>query len=145
MLEDVMMRVWPDAEPFGPSLSGSEGDLVSLSISVDPRRLECLLEALAQIGFPINPQIYHDALMVCVYPDQHQETEAVTLVEFPAYAGRIEEVRRALKANAFDPAALQATSMLDEIHSASPPEPAPPGAAYVSRYRLKRRTAAAVQ
>jgi len=143
------MRVWPDTVPSGPSLSGSEGALVSLSISVDPRRLESLLESLAQVGFPINPQIYHDALVVFVYPDRHEETEAATLVEFPAYAERIEEVRRTLEANGFDPSAIQVTSMLDEIHSASPPEPAPSpapsGAAYVSRYRLRRRTAAAVQ
>ena len=139
------MGVWPDTVPSGPSLSGSEGALVSISISVDPRRLESLLEALAQIGFPINPQIYHDALMVFVYADRHEETEATTLVEFPAYAERIEEVQRALEANGFDPAAIEVTSMLDEIHSAPPPEPAPSGAAYVSRYRVKRRAASAVQ
>jgi hypothetical protein len=139
------MRVWPDTVPSGPSLSGSEGALVSLSISVDPRRLESLLETLAEVGFPINPQIYHDALVVSVFPDGHEETEAVTLVEFPAYAERIDEVRRALETGGFDPSAIQVTSMLDEIHSAPPPEPAPPGAAYVSRYRVKRRTASAVQ
>jgi len=144
MLEDVM-RVWPDTLPSGSSLSGSEGALVSLSIAVDPRRLESLLESLAQVGFPINPQIYHDALVVYVYPDRHEETEATTLVEFPAYADRIEEVRHALEVNGFDPAAIQVTSMLDEIHSASPPEPAPSGAAYVSRYRVKRRTGTAAQ
>src|SRR6266700_3835729 len=134
------MRVWPDIVPSGPSLSGSEGALVSLSISVDPRRLESLLDTLAQVGFPINPQIYHDAIVVYVYPDRHEETESTTLVEFPAYAERIDEVRRALKGNGFDPAAIQVTSMLDEIHSASPPETVPTGAAYVSRYRLKQRT-----
>ena len=137
-----MTRVWPDAISSGPSLSGSEGALVSLSISVDPRRLECLLETLAEIGFPINPQIYHDALMVFVYPDRHEETESTTLVEFPAYAGRIEEVRRALVAAGFDAAALQASSMLDAIHLVPRSEPAPPGVPYVSRYRLRRRGAA---
>ena len=138
------MHVWPQPAPAGVSLSGSEGTLVSISISVDPRHLESLLESLAQIGFPINPQIYHDALMVYVYADQREETEATTLVEFPAYAERLEEVRRALEANGFDPGAAQVTSMLDEIHSASPLEPAPAGAPYLSRYRVKRRVAAAV-
>ena len=60
-------------------------------------------KSLAQIGFPINPQIYHDAVIVYVYPDGHEETEATTLVEFPAYADRLEEVRRALESNGFDP------------------------------------------
>ena len=138
------MRVWPDIAPTSASLSGSEGALVSLSISVDPRRLESLLECLAQIGFPINPQIYHDGQMVYVYPDHHEEAESTTLVEFPAYAERIGEVRQALEANGFDQTAIQVTSMLDEIHAESPPEPAPPGAAYASRHRVKRRTLAAV-
>jgi hypothetical protein len=57
----------------------------------------------------------------------------------------MEEVKRALEANGFDPAAIEVTSMLDEIHSAPPPESAPSGAAYVARYRMKRRTASAVQ
>jgi hypothetical protein len=65
-------------------------------------------------------------------------------VEFPAYAERLEEVRRALEVNGFDPAAAEVVSMLDEIHSASPAEPAPSGAAYVSRYRVKHRAASAV-
>jgi hypothetical protein len=103
-----------------------------------------LLESLAQIGFPINPQIYHDAVMVYVYADRHEESETTTLVEFPAYADRVDEVRRALTANGFDPFAIQVTSMLDEIHSSSPSEPAPPGAPYVSRQRVKSRTVSAV-
>jgi hypothetical protein len=138
------MRVWPDTLPTGPSLSSREGALVSVSIHVDPRRLESLLESLAQIGFPINPQIYHDAVMVYVYADRHEESETTTLVEFPAYADRVDEVRRALTANGFDPFAIQVTSMLDEIHSSSPSEPAPPGAPYVSRQRVKSRTVSAV-
>ena len=43
------------------TLCGREGVLVSVSIHVDPRHLESLLEALAHLQFPINPQIYHDA------------------------------------------------------------------------------------
>ncbi len=139
------MRVWPSTVPAGASLSGSEGTLVSISISVDPRHLESLLETLAQVAFPINPQIYHDAVVVYIYSDQREETEATTLVEFPAYAERLDEVRKALEANGFDPAAVQVTSMLDEIHSASPLEPAPAGSPYVSRYRVKQRAVPAVQ
>jgi len=104
------MGVWPHT---ASALSSSEGALVSISISVDPRHLEDLLEALAQIEFPINPQIYHDAVVV-----RGDTTSPTTLVEFPAYGGRLEEVRRVLQSNGFDPEAAQITSMLDEIHGA---------------------------
>jgi hypothetical protein len=43
----------------GPTPFSLEGDLVSLRISVEPRLLEDLLEALAQLDFPVNPQLYH--------------------------------------------------------------------------------------
>jgi len=52
------MSVW-QCSPPASALRGSEGELVSVSISVDPRDLEALLDELAHIGFPINPQIYH--------------------------------------------------------------------------------------
>jgi len=52
------MSVWQDT-PSASALGGSEGELISVSISVDPRDLEALLESLAQVDFPINPQIYH--------------------------------------------------------------------------------------
>jgi hypothetical protein len=139
MLED-WMSVWPTTTA-GPLLSGSEGALVSVSIHVDPRHLESLLEALAQVSFPVNPQIYHDALMVYRYVDEREETEATTLVEFPAYAAQMEEVEHALDAYGFDPAIVHVTTMLEEIQSASQPEPAPRGAPYVSRYRVKHRIA----
>jgi hypothetical protein len=141
MLEDEM-SVWPEITA-GPLLSGSMGALVSVSINVDPRHLESLLEALAQAAFPINPQIYHDALMVYRYADDREETEAATLVEFPAYAGQMAEVQHALEAYGFDPSTIHVTTMLDEIHSASRPEPAPRGAPYVSRYRVKHRVSGA--
>jgi hypothetical protein len=140
MLED-WMSVWPKTTA-GPLLSGSKGALVSVSINVDPRHLESLLEALAQVSFPINPQIYHDALMVYRYADEREEPEATTLVEFPAYAGQIGEAQDALEAYGFDSATMQVTTMMDEIHSSPLPEPAPAGAPYVSRYRVKHRLVA---
>jgi hypothetical protein len=97
------MSVWPKAVPASLSLSDSEGVLVSVSIQVAPRSLESLLEALARIEFPINPQIYHDAA-------------PGTVVEFPAYENHLGEVRRALQAFGFDPAGLRVTSMLEAIH-----------------------------
>ncbi|HLK65794.1 MAG TPA: hypothetical protein VKU19_20295 [Bryobacteraceae bacterium] len=134
------MSVWPQ-KTAASLLSGSNGVLVSVSIHVDPRHLESLLEALAQVSFPINPQIYHDASMVYRYADGREVTEATTLVEFPAYAGQMDEAERALAAYGFDPAAMHVTDMLEEIHAAraaeSEPEPAPKGAAYVTRRRVK--------
>ena len=79
------MSVW-QCTPSASPLCGSEGELVSVSISVDPRDLEGLLEALAHISFPINPQIYH--------ADGHSP-QARTVVEFPAYAGGTRSARAA--------------------------------------------------
>ena len=111
------MSVWPKTLPVSPSpLSGREGALVSVSIDVAPRRLESHLEALAQTGFPINPQIYHDAAVTYLYADGREETQTATLVEFPAYEGRLEEVRNVLGSYGFEPASVHSTSMLDEIH-----------------------------
>jgi len=129
------MSVWP--------LSTSEGQLVSVSIRVNADNLESLLEALARVSFPINPQIYHDAAVVYRYSDDREETQSATLVEFPAYASNLDEVRAALSAYGFDPECMLVVDMLEEIQSASHPEPAPPGAKYVSRYRLKHRAAVA--
>jgi hypothetical protein len=136
------MSVWSGAEPTASSLSTGEGDLVSISINVEPRNLESLLEALAQLNFPINPEIYHDAALVYLYPDGREETVAATLVEFPAYRGRLPQVRSALAALGFDPSIVYVSGMLDAIHAERPMEPAPPGAAYQSRRRVKHRTAA---
>jgi hypothetical protein len=125
------------------ALSGREGALVSVSVSVDPRHLESLLEALAQLKFPINPQIYHDAVLIYHFPDDHDETEATTLVEFPAFEAHLDEVRGALDAFGFDPDSLHVTGMLDEIQAEHPVEAAPAGAAYLSRCRIKSRVAMA--
>ena len=135
------MSVWPKTLPVTPSLSTAEGDLVSVSVHVEPHCLESLLEALALVSFPINPQIYHDAALVYRYADGHDEPESITLVEFPAYEGRLEEVRHAVQAYGFQPDCIHAIGMLDEIQSDPRPESAPEGAAYVSRSRVKRRPA----
>lgn len=137
------MSVWSAAEPASPSLSTGEGDLESVSISVEPRQLESLLEALAQVDFPINPQIYHDAALVYSYPDGSQRTEPATLVEFPAYQARLPQVRAALAAYGFDPSIVSVATMWEAIHTEGQPEPAPPGAAYRSRRRVKQRAAVA--
>ena len=107
------MSVWPHPAASA-SLSSNEGELLLVSISVEPRRLESLLETLAQLTFPVNPQIYHGASRSAPRAD---EPETVTLVEFPAYQVRLGEVRTAVGVAGFDPACVQAASMLEEIHS----------------------------
>jgi hypothetical protein len=132
------MSVWPATVAANPPLTGSDGVLVSVSIGVAPRLLEPLLEALAQLDFPVSPQIYHDAAMVYVYDDGRELTEAVTLVEFPAYDGQLDRLRGALEAHGFDPACMAATGMLEELHAEDRLEPAPAGAPYRARRRRKR-------
>lgn len=68
--------------PYQAALFGREGELVSLRIATEPKLLEELLEALASLDFPVNPQLYH------------RPTEV--LVEFPAYSNQVERVREAL-------------------------------------------------
>ena len=137
------MSVWPKPLPVNPSLSTAEGTLISISIHVEPHCLESLLDSLAQVSFPINPQIYHDGALVYRYADGREEIESVTLVEFPAYTSWLDEVRRALEAYRFDTRCIRVTGMLDDIQSELQPEAAPEGAPYVSRYRVKRRPALA--
>ena len=137
------MSVWPSSVAQNPSLKGSEGALISVSVSVEPRLLEDLLEALSQLQFPINPQIYHDAAVRFLYADGREEIQPTTLVEFPAYLDRLPEIRRVLESNGFRPDALHITGMLDEIHAECAPEPAPAGAPYVSLIRLKHAHAGA--
>lgn len=127
------MSVWPGYSDSHRTLEGSEGALISIAVHVEPRYLEALLETLARLSFPINPQIYHDASIVYVYPDGREEVEPTTLVEFPAYESRLAEVRRVLSAYGFSPDALHATGMLDGIESDALEEAAPEGAGYVKR------------
>ena len=102
------MSVWPK-ETQSLSLCDGEGALVSISIQVAPRHLESLLEALASIEFPINPQIYH-------------EIAGGPVVEFPAYENHLSEVRHALLVSGFDEGCMRVTSMLEAIRAASAPQ-----------------------
>jgi hypothetical protein len=68
--------------PPEAALFGREGELVSLSVTTEPKQLEDLLEALASLDFPVNPQLYH--------------RPAEVVVEFPAYSSQVEQVREAL-------------------------------------------------
>ena len=100
------MSVWPKPAPTSLSLPDGEGSLVSVRIQVAPRHLESLLEALARIDFPINPQIYHDAA-------------PGTIVEFPAYDNHLDEVYKALQAYGFEADCVRVTPMLEAIQSAA--------------------------
>lgn len=91
------MSVW---QAPSTSLTGSEGALVSVAVYVESKSLESLLDALAQLAFPINPQICHGP---------------VTAVEFPAYESRLPEVRRVLAAYGFPPDAVRISDMLTVI------------------------------
>jgi hypothetical protein len=133
------MHACSNAVPSRASLA--EGDLVSVSVSVAPPRLEELLDVLAQFDFPVNPQIYHDAAIVYRYADGHEDVEPTTLVEFPAYQNHLAQIRGVLEACAFPPNAVQATAMLEDMRAGERPQAAPPGSAH--RYCIRRRHAAA--
>jgi hypothetical protein len=75
------------------ALFGPEGELISLTIATEPKLLEDLLEALAGLDFPVNPQLYH------------RPTEV--LVEFPAYSLQVGQVREALEREGFSGAGVQ--------------------------------------
>ncbi len=98
------MSVWSTAVPATAPLLGTEGALVSVSISVAPHRLEALLDALAHLNFPINPQICHGS-------------GPATLVEFPAYEARLPEIREMLETCGFPANSVTATGMLDYLRS----------------------------
>jgi hypothetical protein len=104
------------------SLASDEGVLVSIAIRVEPRRLEALLEALAQVAFPINPQIYHEAEIEFCDGNGRQASEVTTLVEFPAYLARIEDVFLALEHNGFRRRDVLVASMLQQLRELDRPE-----------------------
>ncbi len=136
------MSVWPGVpSTHSPALHGREGELVSVSAIVQPRDLEDLLEALATLDFPINPQIYHDAAVIYVQPDGAERLEPSTMVEFPAYGARLPKIRGVLEACGFKSSAISVSPMLDEIHGGERRETAPPGAGFA--YRILRKHAAA--
>jgi len=93
------MSVW-HGYAAAPVLSGSDGELVSVQVSVKPRELEDLLECLAALSFPVNPEIHHGV---------------PTTVTFPAWESSLREVTEVLKAYGFDPRALHVRAMLEEI------------------------------
>ncbi|HTC91124.1 MAG TPA: hypothetical protein VK686_22625 [Bryobacteraceae bacterium] len=90
--------------PPESALFGREGELISLAIATEPKLLENLLEALASLDFPVNPQLYH--------------RPAEVLVEFPAYSTQVEQVRDALLKQGFDAGGIQVSRPLVRAESA---------------------------
>ena len=68
-------------------MSDRLSELVRVRVSTDPRRLEELLDCLAGLSFPINPQIYHGV---------------PTIVEFPAFDSILPDVQSVLLTRGFD-------------------------------------------
>ncbi|MGQ9632941.1 MAG: hypothetical protein ACUVXB_01710 [Bryobacteraceae bacterium] len=138
------MSVTPEVpSPAKPSLRGAGGELILISIAVEPRSLESLLEALAELPFPVNPEIYHNADVTRVYPDGRQECELAVLVDFPAWEYNLEAVRQALRARGFAPESLSARNLLEGLAAESETLPAPQGSPYVAIVRRKCMASAA--
>jgi len=129
------MSVWPTNGT--PSLGGTDGELVSVRITIEPRLLEKLLDVLARLDFPINPQLYHDAATISSRSDGSNMVEPATVVEFPAWAGRLEQIQGALVGSGFHPECLSVKGMLEDMRSSFEQEPAPPGAPYKTIVRSK--------
>ncbi len=62
--------------------SREEGELLLVRLRVECRQLEEVLEALADLPFPVNPDLCHVGLM--------------SFIEFPAFEGRLGAVNAAL-------------------------------------------------
>jgi hypothetical protein len=99
---EVPVSFWHGTVAPAPILAGTEGELVSVSITTDPRHLEGLLECLASLPFPVNPELFHGL---------------PTVVEFPAYEGWLPYIREILKAWGFDPDAVGIHPMIERLAS----------------------------
>jgi hypothetical protein len=67
--------------------------LTCVRLEFDPRSLERVLDILANLTFPVNPAIHHPP---GVFPGSAAPRPHCTVVEFPAYAADLPEVRRAI-------------------------------------------------
>jgi hypothetical protein len=81
-----------------PALFTSLGQLVVVRLTVEPRHLEELLEALAALDFPVNPELIH--------------SQGAVAVEFPAYDANVPEVQAMLDRCGFDPESLKLFGVL---------------------------------
>ncbi len=79
---------------YEPGLRGAEGDLVLVRIETEARQLEEVLDLVAELPFPVNPEIRHQG--------------AASAVEFPAYSSRVDSVRDAFRARGLTATITQA-------------------------------------
>jgi len=86
------------------TLTGLEGELVLIRICVEARHLEDLLEALAEVPFPLNPQICH---------------QPETVVEFPAYSSRVHEIEQVIAKLGLEASQMTVVNLLESIARAS--------------------------
>ena len=78
--------------------SAEEGELVLVRLRVASRQLEDVLEALAALPFPVNPDLHHVALE--------------SVIEFPAYTAQLAAVHAAMAPFEL---AVETTGMLQAI------------------------------
>jgi hypothetical protein len=90
--------LWESKMEFSLGPVGTEDELVSLRVSVEPKLLEDLLEALARLDFPVNPQVYHRPAQVTVV--------------FAASSTRVDDVRDALSNHGFSAPSLEVSRVL---------------------------------
>ena len=124
------MSVRPEIFAAASSLSGRDGELVSVHIRTEPRRVECVLDALTRLPFPTNPEIYHQAVAAYIYGDGREERRNLTIVEFPAFSDQLGMVREALSSAGISPEEAHVRSMLESIQKDHCSETAPAGAPY---------------
>lgn len=84
----------------GVLASREEGELLLVRLRVESKQLEEVLEALAGLPFPVNPELCHVGLL--------------SMVEFPAFEGRLAAVNDVLAP--FDLTA-ETRSMFDAIRA----------------------------
>ncbi len=99
-MEEFSVSIWHQTSRGSGNLAGIEGELISVRIATNPRALEDLLECLATLSFPINPQIVHGV---------------PTTVEFPAWESKLDEIRAALYGAGFDTECMDVRGMLATI------------------------------
>lgn len=127
----------PNPTAAAGALKGAEGELVCVAIVVEPRRLEALLDALRGLDFPVNPQIYHRASVTYLYHDGRRRIESAVIVEFPAYAGRLKQVRELAEKLGLPAEAMAHAPMLESIRAGVITSAGPPGSPYLLIMRFR--------
>lgn len=80
--------------------SREEGELLLVRLRVESRHLEDVLESLADLPFPVNPDLRHVGLH--------------SIVEFPAFESRLEAVKEAVAPYEL---AVETSRMFDAIRT----------------------------